>query len=445
MASAKAAVTVLDNGIEVENGVRRPVRLTPNGYAGVAYAGSVYPLHENDVIDLGGPNWEIADCNRFLFAGTDVPYAPASDIPDGVSAPFDLDWYLESNQFGHHVVFNASEKVASRLVAAFESANLGVQRWDVSHRAADNGNFYDWFARLRFKGSRDEALSLVDAVMAPLPPAGRTTAAADPSLVRLAETEARIEALLDQLYALSRRAEAAEREVTRLHEVLDSAEASERGYRENLALADKRWANLQLQLTSMRESLGSGPDIAEMVRGLADAEELRELAMAENAILLERARDAEQEADKQRRRGDNLADHVDALVDRTTELEALESERLRAATAVRPRRGGVAEFLPSAFGRLEFVLNAVEVIANLDAPASIMRALAGIDAGQMVGKDLEGIPGWFAVSRLATGISGSERLGRIYYKPGGERVLVSVHVKQDEKQQKRHIERLRAL
>ena len=110
-----------------------------------------------------------------------------------------------------------------------------------------------------------------------------------------------------------------------------------------------------------------------------------------------------------------------------------------------PRRGGVAEFLPSAFGRLEFVLNAVEVIANLDAPASIMRALAGIDAGQMVGKDLEGIPGWFAVSRLATGISGSERLGRIYYKPGGERVLVSVHVKQDEKQQKRHIERLRAL
>ncbi len=445
MASAKTAVTVLDNGIKVDDGVRRPVRLTPDGYAGVAYAGSVYPLHENDVIDLGGPNWEIADCNRFLFTGADFPYAPSSDIPSGVNARFDLDWYLESNQFGHHVVFNAPERVASQLVAALESAQLSVQRWDVSHRAADNGNFYDWFARLRFKGSRDEALSLVDAVMAPLPPAGRTTVAADPSLVRLAETEARIEALLAQLYALSRRTEAAEREVARLHEALESAESSERAYRESLALADKRRANLQQQLTSMRESLGSGPDIAEMARSLADAEELRELAMAENAILLERAKGAEQEAKEQRHRGDKLADHVDALVDHTTELEALESERLRAATAVRPRRGGVAEFLPSAFGRLEFVLNSVDVIANLDAPSSVMRALAGIDAGQMVGKDLEGIPGWFAVTRLATGISGSEGLGRIYYKPGGQRVLVSVHIKQDEKQQKRHIDRLRAL
>jgi hypothetical protein len=52
--------------------------------------------------------------------------------------------------------------------------------------------------------------------------------------------------------------------------------------------------------------------------------------------------------------------------------------------------------------------------------------------------------GWFEVKNLATGIAGSQRLGRIYYKPDGQRVLVSVHIKQDEKQQRRHIERLRA-
>ena len=42
--------------------------------------------------------------------------------------------------------------------------------------------------------------------------------------------------------------------------------------------------------------------------------------------------------------------------------------------------------------------------------------------------------GWFEVTKLATGVAGSERLGRIYYKPDGQRVLVSVHIKQDEKQ-----------
>lgn len=73
-----------------------------------------------------------------------------------------------------------------------------------------------------------------------------------------------------------------------------------------------------------------------------------------------------------------------------------------------------------------------------------MRALAEIDSGRLVGKDLEGMSGWFEVTKLATGIAGSERLGRIYYKPDGRRVLVSVHIKQDDKQQRHHIERLRA-
>jgi predicted RNA binding protein YcfA (HicA-like mRNA interferase family) len=36
-------------------------------------------------------------------------------------------------------------------------------------------------------------------------------------------------------------------------------------------------------------------------------------------------------------------------------------------------------------------------------------------------------------------------MGRIYYKPDGNRVLVSVHVKRDDKEQRRHIEKLRVL
>ncbi|WP_248960899.1 hypothetical protein [Sphaerisporangium perillae] len=445
MASAKTAVRVLDRGMEVEAAIRRPVRLTPDGYAGVAYAGSVYALHVDDVIDLSGPSWEIADCDRFLFAGADIPYAPTSDDVDDVIKGFDIDWYLESNQYGHYVVFNAPERVASRLVDALEAADLSVQRWDVSHRQAGNGNFYDWFTRLRFKGGRDEALALVGAVISPPAVAEPVTAPVDPTAARLADAEARVEELLDQLYALSRRAEAAKREVAHLRGAVASAEANERGHREALALAERRRSDLQSQLATLRESVGSGPDTAELVRSRADAEELRELALAENATLLDRASSSELEAEEQRSRADDLADQVEALVDRVAELEALETERLRAATANRPRRGGVAEFLPIAFSRLDFILDAVDVLANLESPSSTMRALAEIDAGQLVGKDLEGMPGWFEVTKLATGIAGSQRLGRIYYKPNGGRVLVSVHIKQDEKQQKRHIDRLRAV
>lgn len=444
MASARAVVRVLDHGTQVEFGVRRPIRLTPDGYAGVAYAGSVYPLQAGDVIDLAAPSWELADCDRFLFAGTDVPYAPSPgerlDTPGG----FDVEWHLETNQYGHYVVFNASERTASSLVATLEAADLSVQRWDVSHRPADDGNFYDWFARLRFKGSRSDAIALVGAVISPPTAPAPAIPVSDPMAARLADAEARTEELLNQLYVATRRGEAAERELVQLRHDLQNSEANEQRHRESVALAERRHSDLQEQLVALRDAQGGVGETPELLKGLADAEELRELALAENAMLLERVRAADSATAEGAARADDLAGQVDALLGRVSELEALETERLRAATAHRPRRGGVVEFLPQAFSRLEFVLDSVDVIANLESPASTMRALMEIDLGRLVGKDLEGMRGWYEVAKVATGIAGSERLGRIYYKPDGHRVLVSVHIKQDEKQQKRHIERLRS-
>jgi len=443
MASARCVVTVLDHGVEVETGVRRPIRMTPDGFAGVAYAGSVYPLHSGDVIELSGSSWELADCERFLFAGADIPYASAQAEEDG-RAGFQFEWYLETNQYGHYVVFNAPERVAGQFVAALESAGVGIQRWDVSHRPADDGNFYDWFARLRFKGPREAALEMVRVVVAPpAPDVEVITPVVDPLAQRLGDAEERIEQLLDKLFGATKRAEAAERQLASLRSRLEASERSENGQREALALATRRHADLQAQIATLRNRIGSGPDTVELVRNLADAEELRELALAENSELLDRTRFLESEGTAQRERADGLADQVEGLLDRLAELEALETERKRAAVATRPRPGGVVAFLAVAFGRLEFVLDAVDVIASLEAPAATMRALSRIDAGELIGKDLEGMRGWFAVTNLATGIPGSQRLGRIYYKPDGDRVLVSVHIKQDEKQQRRHLERLR--
>ncbi|MFF9037587.1 hypothetical protein ACF090_19195 [Streptomyces sp. NPDC014892] len=444
MASAKALVRVLDHGTEVESGVRRPIRLTPDGYAGVAYAGSVYPLRQGDLIDLDGTSWELADCDRFLFTGAEVPYAPIVGEPLEKTSGFDVEWHLETNQYGHNVVFNASERIASSLVSALEDAGLSIQRWDVSHRPADDGNFYDWFARLRFKGSQAEALALVEDVIAPSSSLAPTVPVTNPTTARLADAEARIEELLNQLYVATRKGEAAEYEVAQLRHDLANAEASEHRYRESVTLAECRHSDLQEQLAVLRQGLGGMADTAELVKNLADAEELRELALAENSLLLERVRAADSEAAESGARADDLAVQVDALLGRVSELEGLETERLRAATAQRPRRGGVIDFLPRAFSRLEFVLDAVDVIANLDSPASTMKALAQIDSGRPVGKNLSGMRGWFEVTELATGIAGSKRLGRIYYKPDGQRVLVSVHIEQDEKQQRHHIERLRA-
>ena len=76
MASQQVVVQVVNGDSTVEEAIRRPVRLTPDGYAGVAYAGAVYPLFADCPVDIAGPSWELADCNRFLFAGAEIPYAP---------------------------------------------------------------------------------------------------------------------------------------------------------------------------------------------------------------------------------------------------------------------------------------------------------------------------------------------------------------------------------
>ena len=138
MASQQVVVRVLDGESLVDESIRRPVRLTPDGFAGVVYAGAVYPMFAGNVVDIAGPSWEVEDCNRFLLAGAPVPYAQRVDGQSS-NPPFGGlhgEWTVETNRFGHYVVFNASERVASLAVDSLEAAGVSVQRWDVSHRAA---------------------------------------------------------------------------------------------------------------------------------------------------------------------------------------------------------------------------------------------------------------------------------------------------------------------
>ena len=447
MASQHVVVRVFDGLSVIDDSIRRPVRLTPDGYAGVVYAGAVYPLFDGNVVDIAGPSWEVEDCNRFLLTGPTVPYAPRYGAADAEQrlTRFDGEWSIETNRFGHYVVFNASERAATGVVDALENSGLTVQRWDVSHRTSSDGKFYDWFARLRFKGTREEALALVARAFAPVATDAVATAPTGPAPTRVEDLEAQVEKLLDLTAALRERANVSEAAAGQFTLRLAAATEREAKLAGDLNRALEHQRSLQSQIAELSRSPEQTAETREFLERQAETEELLELALAENA-------DLRQGLIKFRERTEHgesqvlvLEATVLGLQERLEELGEQERERRRIAAARTVPRRGVPGFLESAFARLRFVLDSVEVLANLDAPSSVMRSLLLIDMGENIGKDLEGMTGWREVSKLATGIAGSEDMGRIYYKPDGSEVIVSVHVKQDGKEQRRHIERLRSI
>lgn len=450
MASQQVVVRVVNGDSTVEEAIRRPVRLTPDGYAGIAYAGAVYPLFADCPVDIAGPSWELADCKRFLFSGTDIPYAPRESRPVLRFDGFDGEWSVETNNFGHYVVFNAPERVATEVVDAMESAGVSIQRWDVSHRPSSDGKFYDWFARLRFKGSRAEAISLITGVFSPAEVAqaesqADVVATLPPAPTRLEELEAQVEQLLGQVADLRERVAVAEAESSTLRERLAAANSRESKLSGDLDRALDHQKSLHNQISELSHANDQSAATKLLLAQQSETEEFLEVALAENAELRQHLTAARGEAEDAESRIITLEANISGMQLHLDEIVELERERRRASQTRRAPRRGVVGFLDTAFSRLEFVLDSVEVIADLEASASIIRTLVQIDMGNNLGKDLEALRGWREVSKLATGTSDTGSRGRIYYKPDGNRVLVSVHVKRDDKEQRRHIERLRSV
>lgn len=445
MAAQQLLVRIVNGESNTIAEVRRPVRLTPNGYGGIVYEAAVYPILDGDVVDLAGPSWEVEDCNRFLLAGARVPYAPkATELsPRPKFVGFHGEWNVDTNGFGHYVVFNGSERLASDVVNALEDASLAVQRWDVSHRPASDGKFYDWFARLRSKGTHDEAVARVSAVFSPA--FVGVEAPPSPTATPFEDLAARAEQLLDQTVELRDRLSRSEREVALLRQRLAVVTNHETKLLGDMDRTLAHQKSLHDQISALSRAQEQSAEAKAYLVRQSDTEELLELALSENSELRNSVVDFRNHAEASESRILTLEVTVAALEDRLDELGQQDRERRRAAAdRVAPRRG-VSGFLDNAFTRLTFVLDSREVLANLDAPAAVLRVLTQIDMGQLLGKDLEGMRGWREVSKLATGIAGSEDMGRIYYKPDGSEVLVSVHIKQDEKEQRRHIDRLRSV
>lgn len=75
------------------------------------------------------------------------------------------EWYLESNQRGHWLAFNASLFDAEELVEVLDATSLGVKAWGESFRPAADGVRYDWYILLKSKCMRDECLRLLGGLL----------------------------------------------------------------------------------------------------------------------------------------------------------------------------------------------------------------------------------------------------------------------------------------
>jgi hypothetical protein len=230
-----------------------------------------------------------------------------------------------------------------------------------------------------------------------------------------------------------------------LRERLASTTAREAKLSADLDRALEHQKSLRDEISELSHSPVQAADTKTLLAKQSDTEELLEIALSENGELRDLLRSLRGQTEEGESRIVTLEAAVLDLEQRLEEAAERDSEQRRVLAArVAPKRG-VAGFLDTAFARLTFVLDSVEVMANLEAPSAVLRSLVQIDMGEMVGRDLEAARGWREVSKLATGITGSESMGRIYYKPDGSRVLVSVHMKRNDKEQRRHIKRLATL
>jgi hypothetical protein len=140
----------------------RPARLLPTGYVGAVISGRVMPVYQHRFdtisIDVDDDGYDPDDCpfwkisTSFCFTDDNIEVV---DVDDGI------DWYLETNTFGHYVVFDGDEETLNDVLSRLAQYGVTIKRHGPSHRPATDGYEYDWFVRLDFDGCQEEAQALV--------------------------------------------------------------------------------------------------------------------------------------------------------------------------------------------------------------------------------------------------------------------------------------------
>lgn len=91
-------------------------------------------------------------------------------------------WRFDAESTGRYIFFNSTRAAALQLVNAAKSAGLDFLSWGKANRSWDDGESYDWFIRLGFKGKAKECRRRVEELVELMaPPSEPSYAVFDPS------------------------------------------------------------------------------------------------------------------------------------------------------------------------------------------------------------------------------------------------------------------------
>ena len=158
--SIKINVAVYRGDQRFDSAPCRPARLMSNGIVGAVYSGLVYPVYkfgDDDFrIDLKDQGIDKDSVPDFWPSDSELIFTPAKK-----SEILSLDWYVESNFYGHYLVFDGDEALLNQVLKCLVKNGVGVKRHGESIRRADDGHRYDWFVRLGSDDDRDAVIQRI--------------------------------------------------------------------------------------------------------------------------------------------------------------------------------------------------------------------------------------------------------------------------------------------
>lgn len=485
MPSVKVNATVHSDGAVVDVLKARPVRLIPTGEAGVVYGSRVFPLYAGNVIDLADESYEKAECASFLNAGREIPYAIAAAASP--SRRIDIGpWNVEQNKFGNYLVFDADEDSALLVAELMEEIGLGVIRWDASQRPADDGYYYQWFVRLKFRGTREVAKTKIGEAFAALdaPDERSITSQTQAELNALRDQAAsheqemvRLVGIVDGLFATVHEWQASHQQMTSKASALEvdlaEVQKSERTLQRHLAVAQRRLEEAESEVAALKaiqdRPVPSQRDV--------NTEDLRKLEERSNARIsradadLQAAEEgweeAEENASQQKARVTEieaeLATSVAELSRLKEEKAALESfvaqaqsadaekEHIRVAASLRRTSSGRTSadgFAKLLLPRLTLHHEALETLVTVKDPSKIFTVLHELNAGDSLPAEVfkglasKNVRVMEVKRHLHIGDEGrSSDMGRVYYVKHDDGLFVHVHRKQNDAEQEQSVRR----
>jgi hypothetical protein len=489
MPSVAVDVNVTNGGVVVDLLKARPVRLIPSGHAGVVFAGDVFPLRKGNLIRLEDERFSRSECSRYVPISQPIPYFDEVALQPPVGRLHVGRWNVENNRFGNYLVFDADEETAGSVAELMERVGLGVIRWDSSYRPSFDGYQYDWFVRLEFAGSREDAYARIEHALketaAGPPTSGFTFLEVEEGALEKLQSKVasrdleitRLAKIIEGLFASIDEWQSAHEELTsraaKLDEDLAKSETSRRELTRQLGEEQRNRAAIEATSTTLelvRDELRVQRSSAladEILLVQQDADERIVRAEEDRRVAEELGEEAEQKAASDRSRLleiqaelaakdaeiSRLVGENESLESQIIEVSSAEAEKEKVSRLEKVRRGSSGRtsadrFAVSVLSRLTFHDDGLETLVTLKDPSKVFDMLFRLNSGETVpveifrgsaGKNVRvmEVKGHFHIGDEGKGSD----LGRIYYAKEDDRFLVYVHRKKNDREQEQTVER----